>query len=120
MIKAAKSVKQVPTSTRNEKLDKSWLGSRQTVELPFVPTNLPPKTIEPELLNRKFFWVEDYFHYNDWKSELEQTYDQFNLLQMPFNKHEIKLFFDEANHNRRVPKGIFPHPNQKRVVMEQN
>jgi hypothetical protein len=46
-------------------------------------SQLEQKAIEPEILNRHFMTTEDYLHYSDWKTELEQTYDQFNLLQMP-------------------------------------
>lgn len=28
-------------------------------------------------------WVDDYFHYDDWKQKLKETYDNFNLLVIP-------------------------------------
>jgi len=64
--------------------------------------------------------VEDYHHYDDWKAEMEKTYDQFNMLQLPDAKTETKLYFDSRAHNRRIPKGIFPHPLNKRTVLEPN
>lgn len=47
--------------------------------------------------------LDEYHHYNDWKDEMQKTYDQFNMLQLPQNKNEIKLYFNEATHKRRVP-----------------
>ena len=64
--------------------------------------------------------LDDYHHYNDWKDEMQKTYDQFNMLQLPQNKNEIKLYFNEATHKRRVPHGIFPHPHFKRTVLQHN
>jgi hypothetical protein len=65
-------------------------------------------------------FVEDYHHYKDWQKEMELTYDQFNLLQLPHSKNDIKVYFDSAKHNRRIPVGIFPHPAYKRTVLEHN
>jgi hypothetical protein len=28
-------------------------------------------------------WVEDYFHYDDWKAKQQATFDHFNLLVLP-------------------------------------
>ena len=46
---------------------------------------------------------------------MQDTYDQFNLMQ--FNEPGIKLNFDFVEKNRRVPKGIFPLPNIKREIL---
>jgi hypothetical protein len=27
------------------------------------------KSIVPEIINQKFMWVDDYFHYDDWKTK---------------------------------------------------
>lgn len=100
----------------NSSFNKHWLGQRQSVELPKLGS-ASAKAIEPELLNRSFMCVEDYHHYADWKAEMEATFDQFNMLQLPANKDETKFFFDDSSFNRRIPNGIFPHPVSKRVVL---
>ena len=67
------------------------------------------------LLNRDFLWHEEYHHYDDWKYKMEQTYDQFNLLQIDaIDKEEPKFFFEEKEWKRRIPRGIFPFPTYKR------
>ena len=70
------------------------------------------------MLRRSFMTFEDYHHYSDWQEVMTNTYDQFNMLQMPHNKKEIKYYFDEEQHKRRIPKGIFPHPDFKRTPLE--
>lgn len=100
-----------------EHFNTNWLGTRQTVELPKVKGQ-HKKAIEPELLNRNFMFNEDYHHYADWKEMMEQTYDQFNMLQLPASKKDIKVFYDPVRHNRRVPYGIFPNPITKRTVLQ--
>ena len=51
---------------------------------------------------------------------MESVFDQFNLLQIPHaDKSKPKLYFDSADHKRRVPKGIFPFSTHKRQVLEQ-
>ena len=78
------------------------------------------KDITTELLNRDFLWTESYHHYEDWKEKMESVYDQFNLLQVPhYNRNQPKLFFDESDFKRRVPKGIFPLPSHKRQMLQQ-
>lgn len=62
-------------------------------------------------------WVEDYFHYDDWRDKQKAVFDNFNLLQIPSNKEADKFFFDKDTHNRRVPQGVFPYPNHKRQLM---
>jgi len=53
-------------------LDDSWLGTRLEVELPlgkdFASQSIK-KSIVPELINQRFMWVDDYFHYDDWRSK---------------------------------------------------
>lgn len=77
------------------------------------------KSIVPELINQRFMWVDDYFHYADWKAKQQTVYDNFNLLQVSTaaTAEHNKFFFDKDNHCRRVPQGVFPYPNHKRQIM---
>lgn len=102
-------------------LDDSWLGTRLEVELPlgkdFASQSIK-KSIVPELINQRFMWVDDYFHYDDWRSKQQQVFDNFNLLVVPTTSSETeKFFFDKDHHNRRIPQGVFPYPNHKRQLM---
>jgi hypothetical protein len=45
------------------------MGTRQEVELPLFNTEGIRKSIVPEMINQKFMWVEDYFHYKDWQTK---------------------------------------------------
>lgn len=72
----------------------------------------------PEIVNQKFMWNEDYFHYEDWEAQMKQTFDSFNLLVVPRNEGENKYFYDRNNNQRIVPQGIFPNPNFKRTILE--
>lgn len=98
-------------------LDDSWVGSRLEVELP-VSKDLAlsgvKKSLVPELINQKFMWVDDYFHYSDWKSKQQAVFDNFNLLVVPQATSADKFFFDRDAHCRRVPQGVFPHATHKR------
>jgi hypothetical protein len=51
---------------------------------------------------------------------MEQTYDQFNLLQLPRDKNRISVYFDPVRFNRLIPYGIFPLPHYKRTPFYQN
>lgn len=62
-------------------------------------------------------WVEDYHHYDDWKTKQQQVFDNFNLLVLPFNNDQHKFFFELEHHNRRIPQGVFPYPTHKRQLM---
>lgn len=62
-------------------------------------------------------WVDDYFHYADWKQKQQEVYDNFNLLILPRNKDQPKLFFDKTSHNRVIPQGVFPMPTHKRQIL---
>ena len=55
------------TSALPSGLDQGWVGTRLEVELPsqHKAMNLK-KSIVPEMINQRFMWVEDYFHYKDW------------------------------------------------------
>lgn len=88
------------------------------VELPRPKDYSSKKEIEPELLNRSYLCVEDYHHYADWKATMEQTYDQFNLLQLPKDKQRISVYFDPVRFNRLIPYGIFPLPSYKRTPLQ--
>jgi len=67
------------------------------------------------MINYRFMWVEDYFHYKDWKDRQQEVFDNFNLLVIPPNKDAPKYFFNQQY--RRIPQGIFPMPNFKRTLM---
>ncbi|CDW84758.1 UNKNOWN [Stylonychia lemnae] len=108
-----KSVKPLP-----EQLDKNWLGTRLEVELPQVPNSEFTKSIVPEMINQRFMWVQDYFHYQDWQQKQKAVFDNFNLLQIPLHKDQHKFFFEKDYHHRRIPQGVFPHPNHKRQVLK--
>jgi len=55
-------------------VDAGWLGTRLEVELPvsgkenFGASGFK-KNIVPEMINQRLMWVEDYFHYDDWRSK---------------------------------------------------
>ena len=76
------------------------------------------KNLGPEFVNQRFMWVDDYFHYKDWEEKMKDTYDSFNLLEVPKKKNEYKYFFDRGNHQRIIPNFILPNPNDKRVIMQ--
>lgn len=42
---------------------------------------------------------------------MQETYDQFNLLQVPESQNKININYDQTFYKRKVPKGIFPNPN---------
>ena len=95
-------------------LDSSWLGTRLEVELP-VNASSVKKSIVPEMINQRFMWVDDYFHYDDWKTKQKAVFDNFNLLVVPVGKEANKFFFD--GNARRVPQGVFPHASHKRQLL---
>ena len=93
------------------------MGTRQEVELPVSGASIR-KSIVPELINQRFMWVDDYFHYDDWRAKQRQVFDNFNLITVPLEAEDgQKFFFNKDHHNRRIPQGIFPYPNQKRQLM---
>jgi hypothetical protein len=49
---------------------------------------------------------------------MEDTFDNFNMLIMPNKVDDQKLFFEDNQHKRRIPKGIIPCPNHKRVPIK--
>jgi hypothetical protein len=55
------------------------------------------KNIVPEIVNQKFMWNDDYFHYEDWEQKMKQTFDSFNLLVVPRNDKDFKYFYDRAS-----------------------
>lgn len=61
------------------------------------------KQIVPEIINQRFMWVDDYFHYDDWKTKQQAVFDNFNLLTIPRHKDAQKFFYDKSTHNRMVP-----------------
>lgn len=99
-------------------LDSSWLGTRQEVELPSTASSIYQKSLVPELLNQRFLWVDDYFHYDDWRAKQKSVFDNFNLLVIPTTDlQQQKYFYDKSINNRRVPQGVFPYPTHKRQLM---
>lgn len=100
LITSARNELPIATSPKKAKkavknlMDNSWFGTRQEVELPLGGEQV--KSLVPELLNRDFLWTDDYHHYADWKSKMEATYDNFNMLQIPHNKDKPKYFFDQT------------------------
>lgn len=100
---------QVPVVEKYERIDRhlnsNWLGTRMEVELPVMSddANKVVKNIAPEILNQRFLWVDDYFHYEDWKQKQKETFDNFNLIVLPLNENDPKYFFDKDNYNRRIP-----------------
>ena len=62
-------------------------------------------------------WVDDYFHYADWKQRQQEVFDNFNLLVIPPKRDAQKYFFDKDSNNRRIPVGVFPTPNYKRSML---
>ena len=76
------------------------------------------KSILPELLNQKFLWHNSYHHYTDWEAQMRESYDQFNLLEVPQeSKDQASLYFSTLNCKRRVPQGIFPDARAPRTVL---
>jgi len=49
-------------------LNNAWLGTRLEVELPATSSGTFKKSLVPEMLNQRFLWVDDYFHYDDWRA----------------------------------------------------
>lgn len=68
------------------------------------------------MVSQKFIKHGSYHHYDDWKEMQKKCYDQFNLMELKEN--EFKVNHDAMDFNRIVPKGIYPPPNHKRVLME--
>lgn len=49
---------------------------------------------------------------------MRETYDQFNLLEIPENgKDSPTFYFNDKTFNRRVPRGIFPDAKSPRIVL---
>ena len=71
------------------------------------------------MINQRLMWVEDYFHYEDWKIKQKEVFDNFNLLVVPQapTAEQNKFFFDQDSHHRRIPQGVFPYPTHKRQLM---
>ena len=87
------------------------------MELPVPDAGAGQKSIYPELLSRKFLTRGDYHQYDDWRKVMQETYDQFNLLQV--QEEDSSVNFDLSKHKRKIPKGIFPPPSGKRKVLQQ-
>ena len=111
--------KSIKKQLGKERKTQFWQGTRQEVEVPFAneTKDLAPKSILPELLNQKFLWYDSYHHYEDWESQMKESYDQFNLLELPQSKDQASIYFNENQFKRRVPKGIFPDARGPRTVL---
>ena len=101
----------------HELLNLNWMGTRQSVELPQSSNRTQKKDIVPEIINQRYMWCDDYFHYADWEETAKTTFDGFNLLVVPRKEGDYKYFYDRGNKQRIVPQGIFPPPNHKRVIL---
>jgi len=107
-----------PASKVDGPIDMKWQGTRMEVELPQTATSSSvKKNIVPEMVNQRFMWVDDYFHYSDWENKAKEVYDSFNLLPLPRKEGEFKYFYNRGTNQRIVPQGIFPPPNNKRTVL---
>jgi len=49
-------------------VQQQWVGTRMDVEVPYSKEKDMKKSIVPEIINQRFMWVDDYFHYADWKA----------------------------------------------------
>jgi hypothetical protein len=79
-----------------------WQGTRLEVELPQQAHSVK-KNIVPEIINQKFMWVDDYFHYKDWEQQQKDVFDSFNLLVIPRKQGDFKYFYDRQNNQRITP-----------------
>ena len=113
----ARIVAEEPVDAGLDNLNLDWIGTRSEVELPQSKDMTLQKDIVPEMINQKFMWVDDYFHYSDWEVAQKEVFDSFNLLVVPRKEGDFKYFYDRSNHQRIVPQGIFPPPNHKRVLL---
>ena len=71
------------STVKDEDLSLNWQGTRLEVELPQIAGLQTKKSLVPEIINQKFMWVDDYFHYDDWGAAQKATFDSFNLLSVP-------------------------------------
>ena len=103
MIQAEKNsikMRVIPEAQPNKEaseLNLNWQGTRLEVELPQLDGIKLRKNIVPEIINQKFMWVDDYFHYEDWETAQKETFDSFNLLVVPRKDNEYKYFYDRGN-----------------------
>jgi hypothetical protein len=52
-------------------LDQRWMGKRYGFEVPFMNSGeIAKKDIVPEILNENFMFEDDYYHYDDWKTQM--------------------------------------------------
>lgn len=65
---------------RQPKLNTSWFGVRQGIEVPQSHTH---KELGSEFLNRNFMYSSDYYKYKDWKEIMGKTYNSFDLNILP-------------------------------------
>lgn len=86
------------------------------MELPIYRNDKVTKKIAPELINQKFMWVDDYFHYRDWQKAMTDTFDSFNLFLLPTQNNSFKYFYNKGTMARIIPQGIFPNPLHKREI----
>jgi len=65
-------------------------------------------------------WCDDYFHYDDWKKIMKESYDGFNLnVKTPKDmRGDEKFYFQDGW--RRNPSGIFPDGKGNRDVCMSN
>lgn len=96
-------------------LNTSWMGARYGIEVP-SPNSIEKKDLGVELMDRRFMWCDDYFHYNDWGQKLKDAYDGFNLyVKAPKDiKSDEKYFYQDGW--RRTPTGVFPDGKGRREL----
>jgi hypothetical protein len=111
------------SSSLHPDLSTNWIGSRISAEIPLTKKDITEdnlqKDLSAEMINEKFMFVEDYFHYKDWEEKLRREYDSLNLMINP--KLNDLLFYSRNSKASmaRFPTGIFPDPKGKRKPSSQ-
>ena len=101
----------------------NWIGKRLNVDLINSEEysgnnfeNLLKKNVAVELLNNNYMWFTQYNPYADWEEELKANFDNFNYYSQESND---KFYFNSTEiGNRKLPKGVFPHPTRYRVMKQ--
>jgi hypothetical protein len=76
-----------------------WFGIRQLVELP----GEGKKDLTPELLNQKFLWQPDYFHYADWQTRLKAALPLAYEMRMTEDSFSNFSFFTKRRSMTGLP-----------------
>jgi hypothetical protein len=95
-------------------ISSEWLGKRLHVDILNKPASINDKNHSVELINNNFMWLGEYNPYADWEEEIRSSYDNFNyFVENSSNKF---LFNSHKLGHRKVPQGVFPHPNKLRSI----